>query len=190
MKQLIMAGEFSEAARTRFNSEAMLVSERAAKRWCFPSQRLRVATKNKGGRKIPPYDLASYRAKIPFQQRAQIQAAQPSVHKLHAMDVLILRKHGSLVQERRELLKKRVTLAVGHKRQTERRCYRVHSPETPLAKFQLQIFDARIDQNHARVGDVFPKAVEEAPIDLKNQQLPIGRQLFEQRVRDCASAGS
>jgi len=119
----------------------MLTSERARERGRFSRQRLCVATEYERGWEVAPHDSAIDRAKISLKQRPEIQTTQSSVHKLHPVYVLVLGEYRSLMQERRELLEERVALAIGHERQAERRCYRVHPSETALAEFGFKILN-------------------------------------------------
>jgi hypothetical protein len=105
------------------------------------------------------------------------------------VDVLVLGEYGSLVQERRELLKKFVALILRHQRQAERRYHCVYSLDAPLAEFRVEVFNTRMDQDRSRVGNGSLEAVEEGAIDFKNQQGGARWQLVEQRASDRARAG-
>jgi hypothetical protein len=55
--------------------------------------RLRVAGEDEGGRHVAPLDFRPDAGKISTQQWAKVEPAQPSLHELQAVDILVLSEY-------------------------------------------------------------------------------------------------
>lgn len=133
-----------------------------------------MAGEHVGRGQVAPNDSRLDGGEISIQQESKIQSAQPSTHELQSMDVLKLGEYRFWVQERRESLKKGLALTIGYECQAERRYHGVDILDSPSMEFRVEVLGARIDEDHARVGNVSPETLVETWIDFKDQQNCIG----------------